>query len=80
MGRRAAHALRDKWGPGATDAERIRNTPGAQDAIAQGTAILRLVRARASWEQARQHMEAHILATVPDPAPAGPGAEFLRAE
>jgi hypothetical protein len=58
---RSEHALHDKWGPGATLTERIRNTPGASTAVRKSSALLVLINGGKSKAEIMRFLETEVL-------------------
>ncbi len=62
---RSKHALDDSWGAGATLKARVANTPGAADAVAQGTRVLVLVNNNAPKPTIIEFLGAEVFGSTP---------------
>jgi hypothetical protein len=67
------HAHDDSWRDGSSDLQRTLNIPGARDALAASTQIVRLYKARATWAKVEQYLRGGPLFVMPDAQASGPG-------
>jgi hypothetical protein len=70
------HEESDKFHGGKTVAEKLKNLPGAVDAMEQGTVILRYITQKMPWSEMKMYLEENVFGTVEHPSTAGPGADF----
>jgi hypothetical protein len=74
------HESRDVWGEGTNLIERIRNTPGAPEALEQGAKLLEMFFEGKSVTEIVAFLEEDVFKLSPDARPAGPAVEFLEEE
>jgi hypothetical protein len=70
------HGEKDAWVKGKNLSERIKNTPGAENAINQCTQILLMLDQGASTEEVIKYLDEQIFKLSPNAEKSGPGEEY----
>jgi hypothetical protein len=72
------HSHDDAFQGEGSDREKLKSTPGAQDAVAKSAQVLKFIAARADWEVVHHYLSREVFQLAVSPQPSGPGAHYQK--
>jgi Domain of unknown function (DUF4157) len=72
------HGASDEFGKGFSVQEKIKKTPGAQDAIYVGTEVLKFIKDNEPWDTVKDYLEVDVFNLAARSEKAGPGESYKR--
>jgi hypothetical protein len=72
------HGRDDAFQGKGSDVEKLKNVPGAMDAVDKSAQILKFISEKRAWEDVQLYLSMEVLGLVPNPRKSGPGEQYRK--